>query len=62
MSELAGHTIHRKHIHHGWNNAFEPCLRIAPGIAPSIQTGPVTGLTRPRSSFSRSAAVEVLVS
>jgi hypothetical protein len=37
-------------------------LRASPGIAPSIQTGPVTGLTRARSSFSRSAAVDVFVS
>ena len=39
MSELDGHTIHRGHIHHGWNNAFPPCLRIAPG-----QTGQFDGL------------------
>jgi acetamidase/formamidase len=25
------HTIHREHIHHGWNNAFAPRLKIAPG-------------------------------
>jgi acetamidase/formamidase len=25
------HTIHRDHIHHGWNNAFSPRLKIAPG-------------------------------
>ena len=31
MSELAGHTIHKDHIHHGWNNAFAPCLTISPG-------------------------------
>ena len=38
MSELAGHTIHRDHIHHGWNNAFEPCLRIAPGESVQFET------------------------
>ena len=38
MSELAGHTIHRNHIHHGWNNAFEPCLRIAPGESVQFET------------------------
>jgi acetamidase/formamidase len=32
------HTIHRKHIHHGWNNAFEPQLRIAPGEAVHFET------------------------
>ena len=31
----------------------------SPGFAPSMYTGPVTGLTRARSSFSRSAAVDV---
>ena len=25
------HTIHREHIHHGWNNAFAPRLKVAPG-------------------------------
>ena len=25
------HTIHREHIHHGWNNAVAPRLKIAPG-------------------------------
>lgn len=31
MSALCNHTIHKDHIHHGWNNAFTPCLRVAPG-------------------------------
>ena len=38
MAELAGHTIHKDHIHHGWNNAFAPCLRIAPGETIEFQT------------------------
>ena len=42
MSALAGHhanhTIHKDHIHHGWNNAFEPCLRIAPGETIEFRT------------------------
>ncbi len=38
MSELAGHTIHRNHAHHGWNNAFAPCLRIAPGETVEFET------------------------
>ncbi|MEZ5660807.1 MAG: acetamidase/formamidase family protein, partial [Burkholderiaceae bacterium] len=29
---------HRKHIHHGWNNAFEPVLRIAPGETIHFET------------------------
>ena len=31
MHSHAKHTIHRNHIHHGWNNAFPPKLKIAPG-------------------------------
>lgn len=31
MNANLRHTIHREHIHHGWNNAFIPRLRIAPG-------------------------------
>ena len=38
MSDLAHRTIHRDHIHHGWNNAFEPCLRIAPGETIEFET------------------------
>ena len=32
------HTIHRGHIHHGWNNAFPPVLRIAPGETIQFET------------------------
>ena len=38
MGEVAGHTIHKAHIHHGWNNAFSPCLRIAPGETVEFET------------------------
>ena len=38
MSELGRHTIHKGHIHHGWNNAFEPRLRIAPGETVNFET------------------------
>ena len=39
MNALATqHTIHRKHIHHGWNNAFPPCLKIAPGETVQFET------------------------
>ena len=31
MHSHAKHTIHREHIHHGWNNQFPPRLTIAPG-------------------------------
>jgi len=32
------HTIHRDHIHHGWNNAFPPCLTVAPGEIVQFET------------------------
>jgi acetamidase/formamidase len=32
------HTIHRAHIHHGWNNAFPPRLTIAPGETVHFET------------------------
>ena len=39
MSDLAHrHTIHREHIHHGWNNAFAPVLKIAPGESVEFET------------------------
>jgi len=38
MSEIGRHTIHRDHIHHGWNNAFTPCLKIAPGETVQFET------------------------
>jgi len=39
MSDLAHrHTIHRDHIHHGWNNAFAPVLKIAPGECVEFET------------------------
>jgi acetamidase/formamidase len=38
MPDSAGHTIHRKHVHHGWNNAFPPALNIAPGEIVHFET------------------------
>lgn len=39
MSEpMTHHTIHSKHIHHGWNNAFPPRLTIAPGETVQFET------------------------
>ena len=38
MGAQAGYTIHKDHIHHGWNNAFAPCLHIAPGETIEFQT------------------------
>ena len=35
---IAKHTIHREHIHHGWNNAFTPVLTIAPGETIQFET------------------------
>jgi len=32
------HTIHRTHIHHGWNNAFPARLTIAPGETVHFET------------------------
>src|SRR5678816_3853896 len=32
------HTIHRGHIHHGWNNAFKPVLTAAPGDTIHFET------------------------
>src|SRR5260370_41973738 len=38
MHSHAKHTIHRDHIHHGWNNAFPPRLTIAPGETIHFET------------------------
>jgi acetamidase/formamidase len=38
MHSHAKHTIHRDHIHHGWNNAFKPVLKIAPGETIHFET------------------------
>jgi acetamidase/formamidase len=38
MSAHDRHTIHREHIHHGWNNAFAPRLKIAPGETVQFET------------------------
>lgn len=32
------HTIHREHIHHGWDNTFAPKLHIAPGESIQFET------------------------
>ncbi|MEO6408472.1 MAG: acetamidase/formamidase family protein [Burkholderiaceae bacterium] len=33
-----GHTIHKGHIHHGWDNSFAPRLTIAPGETVQFET------------------------
>lgn len=38
MSAHNHHTIHRTHIHHGWNNAFPARLTIAPGETVHFET------------------------
>jgi len=38
MHSHAKHTIHRDHIHHGWNNAFKPVLTVAPGETIHFET------------------------
>lgn len=38
MSGHHKHTIHKDHIHHGWNNAFPPRVKIAPGETIQFET------------------------
>ncbi len=38
MSAHDHHTIHRHHIHHGWNNAFPPRVTVAPGESVHFET------------------------
>ncbi|MEZ5738027.1 MAG: acetamidase/formamidase family protein [Burkholderiaceae bacterium] len=38
MHPHADHTIHKHHVHHGWNNAFTPCQTIAPGEIVRFET------------------------
>ena len=38
MTGPGPHTIHKEHIHHGWNNAFPPRLKIAPGETVHFET------------------------
>ncbi len=38
MHTHGSHTIHKAHIHHGWNNAFAPVLTIAPGASIEFET------------------------
>lgn len=38
MHTHGSHTIHKAHIHHGWNNAFPPVLKIAPGASIEFET------------------------
>ena len=38
MTGLGKHTIHKDHIHYGWNNAFPPRLTIAPGETVQFET------------------------
>jgi len=38
MHSHGQYTIHRAHIHHGWNNQFAPVLKIKPGETISLET------------------------
>jgi acetamidase/formamidase len=38
MTGPGRHTIHKDHIHHGWNNAFPPRLKITPGETVHFET------------------------
>ena len=50
MSAHDHHTIHRAYIHHGWNNAFPPKLKIAPGEIIRFETrDPSSGQLSPAS-------------
>jgi acetamidase/formamidase len=37
------HTIHKGHIHHGWNKAFLPVLTISPGESVAFETSDASG-------------------
>src|SRR6516225_9961200 len=37
------HTIHARHHHHGWDNALEPVLRVAPGDTVTFETVDASG-------------------
>jgi acetamidase/formamidase len=51
MHTHAKHTIHRAHGHHGWNNAFPPRLKIAPGETVHFETrDPSCGQLTPAST------------
>ena len=39
----AKHTIHAKHHHHGWDNAFKPVLTVAPGETATFETIDASG-------------------
>ena len=38
MSGFGKHTIHKDHIHHGWDNSLKPRLTIAPGETVQFET------------------------
>ena len=38
MSKSTRHAIHRDDIRHGWNNAFPPARKIAPGESFNFET------------------------
>ena len=40
---MPAHTIHRAHHHFGWNNAFAPRIRIAPGESVEFETVDASG-------------------
>ena len=39
----ASHTIHRHHVHHGWDNALEPVLEVAPGDVVELEVLDASG-------------------
>jgi acetamidase/formamidase len=55
----AKHTIHRDHGHYGWNNAFPPQLKIAPGEIIRFETkDPSSGQLSPASTSADIATLD----
>ncbi len=53
-------TIHKDHIHHGWNNAFPPVLTIAPGASIEFETADASsGQLSPKSTAADLAKLDL---
>ena len=63
MSGHHKHTIHKDHIHHGWNNAFPPAVAIAPGESVAFKTADasVSGILLSTMNVSRSVEGGVII-
>ena len=59
MHTHATHTIHRDHGHYGWNNAFPPKLKVAPGGIVRFETrDPSSGQLSPASTSADIATLD----